>query len=208
MSETQDIYTERDDVDPITLNNLGPLTALAGIWEGTGSDLHPVAEGEEREGYIERMELHPIDPQSNGPQVLYGLRYRIHITKIGETETFHDQVGYWLWEPATKTVMQTLSIPRAQIALAGGHAEPDARTLTVKATLGSPQFGICSGPFLDENFKTLSYSITIAMHDAGTFSYESDTVLQMPGREAFHHTDRNTLRKIGEPRPNPRAAAL
>ena len=196
MSATTDIYTERDDVDPITLNNLGPLTPLAGIWEGAGSDLHPVAEGEEREGYVERMELHPIDPQSNGPQVLYGLRYQIHITKIGETETFHDQVGYWLWEPATKTVMQTLSIPRAQVALAGGHAEPDARTFAVSATRGSTQFGICSGPFLEENFKTLSYSITIAI------------VLKMPGREPFHHIDRNTLRKIGPPRPNPRATKI
>jgi hypothetical protein len=40
----------------------------------------------------------------------------------------------------------------------------------------------------------------------GTLGYEEDTVLQIPGRpEPFHHVDKNTLRKVAEPRPNPRA---
>ena len=152
-----DIYTESSAVDPDTLRNLGPLAALAGVWEGHGSDVHPVAEGTETEAFVERAELHPIDPQSNGPQLLYGLRYHLWICKVGETETFHDQVGYWLWEPATKTIVQTLAIPRAQVAMASGTAEPDARRFTVRAVLGSPTFGICSGPFLDAHFKTLEY---------------------------------------------------
>lgn len=42
----------------------------------------------------------------------------------------------------------------------------------------------------------------------GTWSYEQDTVLIIPGQaEPFHHTDRNRLRKIGEPTPNPTAQA-
>ena len=201
----KDIYTENPDVDPDTLRNLGPLRPLAGVWEGRGVDRHPVAEGTEDEPYLERMEFEPIDPQSNGPQVLYGLRYHVFITKVGEVETFHDQVGYWLWEPATKTVLQTLAIPRAQVAMACGAAEPDARQFTVRAKLGSPTFGICSGPFLDENFKTLEYVMTMMMNADGTLRYEQDTVLQIPDRsEPFHHTDANTLRKVGEPRPNPR----
>ena len=203
---TKDIYTENPDVDPDTLKNLGPLAPLAGVWEGRGVDLHPVAEGGEEEAFIERMELEPIDPQSSGPQLLYGLRYHLFITKVGEIETFHDQVGYWLWEPATKTVVQTLAIPRAQVALASGTAEPDARSFTVRAKLGAPTFGICSGPFLHENFRTLEYVITVAVNADGTLGYEEDTVLQIPGRpELFHHTDRNTLRKVAAPRPNPRA---
>ena len=40
-----DIYTEPADVDPDTMRNLGPLTPLAGIWEGRkGLNLHKVGE--------------------------------------------------------------------------------------------------------------------------------------------------------------------
>lgn len=42
----------------------------------------------------------------------------------------------------------------------------------------------------------------------GTWSYFEDTVLTVLGRdEPFHHTDRNTLRRIGPPTPNPLARA-
>jgi len=89
-----DIYTE-PDADPDTLRNLGPLAPLAGIWEGRrGVDVHPNAEGSEQDGYLERYELQPIDPQTNGPQLLYGLRYHTHILRPMKPETFHDQVGY------------------------------------------------------------------------------------------------------------------
>src|SRR5262245_50832372 len=108
----EDIYTE-PNVDPDTLANLGPLRTMAGIWEGDqGIDEHPVATGTEEDRYVERVELQPIDPQTNGPQLFYGLRYHVHIVKPGEVETFHDQVGYWLWEPATRSIIQMLAIPR------------------------------------------------------------------------------------------------
>src|SRR5437868_13985906 len=110
-----DIFTEPAEVDPDTLANLGPLRPMAGVWEGRGRDEHPAAEGREEDAFVERIELQPIDPQLNGPQLFYGLRYHAHIVKPGEVETFHDQVGYWLWEPATRTVIQMLAIPRAQV---------------------------------------------------------------------------------------------
>ncbi len=204
----RDIYTEPADFDLDTLRNLGPLMALAGIWEGQGLDTHPVAEGGEDEPYRERMVFEPIDPQPNGPQLLYGLRYHVHVNKLDEVLTFHDQVGYWLWEPATKTIVQTLAIPRGQVAMATGTAEPDARRFTVKATLGSPTAGITSAPFLHEYFRTLEYAITVTMNDDGTLTYEQDTVLQIAGRpEPFHHTDKNTLRRVAGPTPNPAASA-
>jgi nitrobindin-like protein len=98
-----DIYTEPDG-DPDTLANLGPLRAMAGVWEGTGTDQHPAAEGIVRNTFVEHYELQPIDRQTNGPQLLYGLRYHIHVNKLDEPLTFHDQVGYWLWEPAARAV--------------------------------------------------------------------------------------------------------
>jgi hypothetical protein len=203
----RDIYTEPEpDVD--TLKNLGPLARMAGIWKGeAGDDLHPAVEGAERQAFVERYELQPIDPQTNGPQLLYGLRYHTHIVKPGEVETFHDQVGYWLWEPATGNIFHTLAIPRAQVAMAIGHAAPDAMTFRVEAVRGAETNGIVSNPFLEYAFKTMRWSIEVTIHADGRWSYQQDTVMLVRGQsDPFHHTDRNTLTKIGEPTPNPLAA--
>jgi hypothetical protein len=199
-----DIFTEQDP-SPDTLANLGPLRRLAGIWEGPkGVDLNPKAEGPERRDYIERIEMQPIDAQSNGPQLLYGLRYHIHINTPEEDITFHDQVGYWLWEPATGLVMQSLAIPRGQVALASGHAAPDADTLVVTAARGPTDYGIASTTFLEKAFRTDAYTLTVTFNPDGSWSYVSDTVLQVHGKP-FMHRDVNTLVKVGEPTPNPLA---
>lgn len=200
-----DIFTEPEDVDPDTLANLGPLRRLAGVWEGRkGVDLNPKAEGPERREYLERIEMQPIDPQANGPQLFYGLRYHVHIVADDEDSTFHDQIGYWLWEPANGLVMQTLAIPRGQVALAQGRTEAGAQSLTVRAERGGAGYGICSTDFLEWAFRTDSYQLDVTFNADGSWSYVSDTVLQVRGRDQpFHHLDRNTLVKVGEPRPNP-----
>lgn len=205
----QDIYTEAEP-DSNTLANLGPLTGLAGIWTSQrGLDISPKADGPEKQAFIEHTELQPIDAQTNGPQLLYGLRYHTRIVKPDEVETFHDQVGYWLWEPATGTIIQTLTIPRGQTAMAVGYAKPDAKSFRLEAVRGSETNGIVSNPFLEYAFKTMSYSISVTINEDGTWSYELDTVLMIPGQtQPFHHTDRNTMHKIGEPTPNPTALAL
>ncbi len=205
-----DIFTEPSDVDPDTLANLGPLRRLAGLWEGrTGADVNPKAEGPERRTYLERIDMQPIDPQANGPQLFYGLRYHVHINTPEEEITFHDQVGYWLWEPATGLVLQTLSIPRGQVAIASGHATPDATSLVLTAERGQTEYGICSTAFLEYAFRTDAYRIEVTFNPDGSWSYLSDTTLTVRGRsEPFAHQDRNTLHKIGEPQPNPLARIL
>lgn len=207
MSGTEeDIFTEPEDVDHITLNNLGPLRPLAGIWESIkGLDINPKAAGPEHQDFVERIELQPIDPQANGPQLFYGLRYHTRIVKPGEVETYHDQVGYWLWEPATETIVFTLAIPRAQVALAAGNAKPDAKTFEVRAERGKTDYGICSTTFLERAFRTESFVMKVTVNPDGTWSYFEDTILMVHGREPFHHTDENTLKKIAEPTPNPLA---
>ena len=203
-----DIYSEPEP-EPDTLANLGPLAGLAGIWTSDrGLDVSPKADGPERQAYIERYELQPIDAQTNGPQLLYGLRYHTRVVRPDKVEAFHDQVGYWLWEPARELVMLTLSIPRGQAALAIGHAAAGAKSFRLEAQRGTALNGIVSNPFLEHAFQTKSYSIAVTLNADGTWSYEQDSVLIIPGqKEPFHHTDRNTLRKVGEPTPNPTALA-
>jgi hypothetical protein len=207
---SRDIFTEPNDVDPDTLSNLGPLRRLAGRWRARkGVDLNPKADGPERRVFIETMDFQPIDPQANGPQLFYGLRYHTHITTVEEDITFHDQVGYWLWEPATGLVQQTVAIPRGQVALASGHAAPDADEIVVAAKRGETDFGICSTTFLEQAFRTDSYTMTITFHADGSWSYVTDTQLMLEGRDPpFAHADRNTLHRIGEAKPNPWAAIL
>ncbi|EGD58107.1 hypothetical protein Y88_0159 [Novosphingobium nitrogenifigens DSM 19370] len=195
------------DPDTDTLANLGPLAPLAGVWEGEkGEDVKPTADGAASQRYVERIELVPIDPQMNGPQLLYGLRYHTHVVKPGEVETYHDQVGYWLWEPATGRILHSLTIPRGQVALAKGKAKADATTFTVKARRGRTENGICSGLFLEENFRTDSFRMTVTVHDQDCWSYEETTVLKIKGvGKPFDHSDRNTLRRVGPAQPNPLA---
>ena len=200
-----DIFTEPEDVDPDTLANLGPLRRLAGVWEGRkGVDLNPKADGPERREFVERIEMQPMDPQANGPQLFYGLSYHIHILATDEDATFHDQVGYWLWEPATGLILQTLAIPRGQTALAAGRADPDGKTLRVRAERGTTEYGICSTAFLEHAFRTDSYTLEITFHADGSWSYVSDTMLAVRGQaQPFRHRDVNTLTRIAEPTPNP-----
>lgn len=205
-----DIYTEPVG-DPDTLANLGPLAPMAGIWAGGGDDQHPEDPAEQAtviDPFEERYELQPIDFQTNGPQLYYGLRYHTRLVKPGEVAMFHEQVGFWLWEPATGTVVLTVAIPRGQVALASGRCAPDAKAFEVRAERGSVTFGICTAPFLDANFTTLDFRMTVRINDDGTWSYDQNTRMQLPDRaEPFDHVDANTLHRIADPTPNPLAVA-
>jgi hypothetical protein len=216
-----DIYTE-PDADPDGIANLGPLRGLAGTWEtAAGVDVHPVGAGSDMDGvvvdgggglqnvFVERYDAQPIDPQTNGPQLFYGLRYHVHIVKPGEVETFHDQVGYWLWEPATGLILQTVAIPRGQVLLASGQAKPDDMKISVTAKRGDTRYGICSTEFLDEAFRTESYRCDISFNDDGSWTYLIETELMVKGRDQpFNHHDTNTLKRVGEAALNPLAAIL
>ncbi|MBP0113011.1 MULTISPECIES: FABP family protein [Bradyrhizobium] len=200
-----DIFTEPEDVSPDGLANLGPLRRLAGTWQADkGIDINPKAEGPERRTFIERIRMDPIDPQANGPQLLYGLRYHIHINTPEEDITFHDQVGYWLWEPATGLVMQTLAIPRGQVLLASGKAGPDDRTISVTAKRGDTAYGICSTDFLEQAFRTDAYRCDITFNDDGSWTYLIQTELFVRGAP-FNHRDTNTLQLVAPPKLNPLA---
>ena len=110
--------------------------------------------------------------------------------------------------PRPQAVTLTLGIPRAQVLLASGPAGPDATDFELTAKVGSEVHGILSNPFLDRAFRTLSYRIHVTINSDGTWSYEEEGVLKIPGRdELYSHTDRNTLTRIGPPELNPLARA-
>lgn len=201
----EDIFTEPANIDPDTLANLGPLRGLAGTWQSAaGHDINPKADGPEHREFIERTVFEPIDPQPNGPQLFYGLRYHSHINTPEEKITFHDQVGYWLWEPATGLVLQTIAIPRGQIAIASGRAAPDAKRLVLTAERGQTEYGICSTAFLEYAFRTERYQIELTYNPDGTISYIVETMLAVRGQAGlFNHRDQNRLTKVEEAAPNP-----
>lgn len=183
------------------IRNLGPLASFAGVWEGDkGKDESPDDDRVtiEHNAFRERIVLEPIGLVENHEQSLYGLRYAKTAWRLGVDDSFHEEVGYWLWDAEAKQVMLTFIVPRGVTVLAGGTVEPDAKTMKLSAEVGSEVFGICSGPFLDEEFKTVRYDIELTVNDDGSFSYSQNTQLQIKGQsEVFAHTDENTLRKIG-----------
>ncbi len=184
---------------PELLEQLGPLADLIGIWEGDkGDDIAPADDrGLENNKYHERITFEQLGPIQNHEQNLHVLRYSTKATRLGEENPFHEELGYWSWEPATKEVMRSFLIPRGIALIAGGKAERTAKEFRLRSESGSCTFGVCVNPFLDREFKILSYEMAFKMNDKDSFSYDQDTVIKIPGqKEPFHHTDRNTLRRV------------
>jgi hypothetical protein len=184
-------------------SNLGPLGPLLGIWEGErGTDLAPSDKPEtDRQPvtskYRERMVFEPTGRVDNHQQSLYGLRYSTKAWRVGSPDPFHEELGYWLWDAATKLVIRCFMPPRGLTVLAGGHTEPDARAFALEATAGAETFGICSSPFLAEQFKTMRYTLALRLVDDNTLHYDEHTYMRMKGRaELFDHRDENTLIRV------------
>jgi hypothetical protein len=183
----------------LNLDELGPLQNLVGTFKGDiGDDIAPSDDrGTENNKFHEVIIFTHILPAANHEQTLYGIRYHQQVFRHDEEFPFHDQVGYWHWDPKAKLVMQSLTIPRAMAALAGGHAEHDSKSFKLKAELGSKTFGIASNPFLDKEFQTVEYEIQIAFLDDETFSYDQVTKIKIKGKpNIFEHRDKNTLKRV------------
>jgi len=62
-----------------------------------------VLEGTERQAYAENYELSPVDRQTNGPQLFYGLRYHTHIVKVARSRhsTIKWATGYGNRQPVS-----------------------------------------------------------------------------------------------------------
>ena len=60
-------------------------------------------------------------------------------------------------------------------------------SLVVSATRGQTNYGICSTDFLEYAFRTDSYRLEITFNADGSWSYVSDTMLKVRGRDELFH---------------------
>ena len=175
----------------------GPLTELIGSWGGDkGRDVAPEPEGSAESPYYETLEFSACDTVENAEsQELSVVRYQQIVTRKLDGKVFHDQTGYWMWDPATEVVMQSLTIPRAVCVLAGGRAvEQDGQTiLEVHAAMDDPDWGVIQSPFMRDNARTLNFSHRLRV-DGDSISYSETTGLDIYGRN-FDHTDENELHR-------------
>ena len=181
---------------------LGPLGPLLGVWEGErGTDLSPSDKPDNNRAPVtsrfrERMVFEATGRVDNHEQKMYGLRYSTRAWRIDAPDAFHEELGYYMWDPASGVLLRSFMPPRGIAVLAGATVAASAREFTLEATAGSEVFGICSSPFLIEEFKTVRYTAMIRVLDDNTFEYDAHTYMQMKGRPGlFDHRDQNTLRR-------------
>jgi len=183
--------------------NYGPLAALIGIWEGDqGVDRAPEPDGEERNPYYERIVFQAAGDVTNADkQTLSVVRYHEVVTRKSNNKVFHDQVGYWLWDPADNTIVETFTIPRGVAVVAGGTLAPAADpaqelVFEVAADASSPQFGIVQAPFMFKQAKTTAFTHTLTVK-GDEMHYSESTMLDIYGKKSYDHKDVNTLRRVG-----------
>jgi hypothetical protein len=185
--------------------DFGPLQHLIGVWKGDkGLDVAPVKPtgkaaatkklAKEEVPYYEVITIEPAGDVTNAEeQVLVAVRYHQTVFRKSDKEQFHDEIGYWLWNAANKTVMQSLLIPRAVGLLAGGKITESKGAITFKVGAGvaNKDWGIIQSPFMQKKAKTLQFSHTVTVKDK-TLTYTESTKLEIYGK-TFDHTDGNTL---------------
>jgi hypothetical protein len=178
--------------------NYGPLKGLIGVWKGNkGMDVSPEKVGSEKTAFYETITFEAAGNLKNaGIQEIVMVRYHLVVTKKSNDEVFHDQIGYWLWDAAAKTVMHSFTIPRGVCVLAGGKYKSSSKntTLDVKASLKDKNWGIIQSPFMSEKASTLEFK-QIMKVSVKKLEYSETKILKIYGRK-FKHTDKNKLTRV------------
>ena len=178
----------------------GPLAGLIGEWEGDqGLDIsfHNAERETGETKFREKVSMKPFGPVDNGNQHLYGLDYRMAAWREGEENPFHTEVGYWLWDAATKQVMRCFMVPRGSTLIAGGTAEASATTFSLEANRGDEIYGILQNKYLAEKANTTKYVCTVKI-EGDTWSYDELTSYNHYLGGEIAHVDRDTLHKVAD----------
>jgi hypothetical protein len=182
--------------------NYGPLAVLLGTWKGDrGVDRAPEPDGEERNPYYETIVFEAAGDVTNAEeQTLAVVHYKQIVSRKSNDEVFHHQVGYWLWDSADDTLVETFTIPRAVAVVAGGKlGQPDnlddELVFQVAAETGSPEFGIVQAPFMSNKAKTTAFNHTLTVK-GDDMRYSETTVLDIYDKSSYDHKDVNTLHRV------------
>ncbi|WP_096084823.1 heme-binding beta-barrel domain-containing protein [Agaribacterium haliotis] len=176
----------------------GPLAALIGKWYGErGMDIAPERDGPDENPYCDELTFVPSGPAENAEeQALVSLRYHHVVRKKKNGQIFHEQIGHWIYEPATALLMHSLSIPRGVTLLAGGVAEQQGQSWQFKAraSADNQDFGIAQSPFMLEKAQTKAFEIEMQLSD-NELRYQQITSLFIYGKD-FEHKDSSVLTRL------------
>lgn len=167
--------------------DFGPIAGLVGTWQGDkGVDVAPGKTTPQVAPYFETIKVEVVGDVTNaGAQKLAVLSYHQEVFRKADGKKFHDQIGYWIYDAATKEVHHTISIPRAVTLMASGKAAKDGSiTVSTSTEIGQSQFML-------DNAKTTKFEMTLRIN-GDNLSYSMTTHLDIYGK-AFPHTDVNVL---------------
>jgi hypothetical protein len=180
----------------------GPLAVLVGTWKGDkGMDVAPEPDSDEHNPYYETIEFSAAGDVTNAEkQTLAIVSYHQVVSRKSNDEVFHDQMGYWLWDKADNTIVETFVIPRGVAVVAGGNTAPPASSgeevvLDVAAKAGADDCGIVQAPFMFKQAKTTAFKHEIKVK-GDQMSYSETTFLDIYGKTSYEHTDENTLHRV------------
>ena len=176
----------------------GPLQELIGTWYGDqGMDVAPEPDGTEENPYFETITFTAVGDVTNAEsQRLAAVHYTQVVQRKSNSEVFHHETGYWLWDAQRNTVMQSFTIPRGLTVLAGGtwngERDDEGRVLIdVIARLGDEEWGILQSPFMRDNARTGEFSHHLRV--GGNHLYYSEITWVDIYDCLFEHTDSNQL---------------
>ncbi len=179
----------------------GPLVALLGQWRGDrGVDRAPEPDGEERNPYYETITFAAAGDVTNcEEQVLAIVRYHQVVSRKSNDKVFHDQVGFWMWDKASNTVMETFAIPRGVAVVATGTvtepAGPDGE-LVFEVACDAAGSGIAQSAYMFDKGRTTGFSHRIAV-TGDQMRYSESTTLDIYEKRSYQHKDVNTLSRVG-----------
>lgn len=177
----------------------GPLAQLLGKWVGNnGLDNAPDANANpDLSAYVDELTFTLGGPAENAEeQQLVTLMYHHVVRKQENGQIFHEQVGHWLYEPATDVIMHSLSIPRGVCLLAGGRyqSSTDESIFDVTAAADSDSYGIVQSPFMLERAKTNKFQLRLSV-SGDLLRYRQVMSLHIYGKD-FEHIDESTLQRV------------